>query len=775
LDQKQWFQEKNGSEDSMVKSEISSIIKNNLKIDNMVKSIGSIFKNERFRDKVDFKPYFQRNYVWDGHKASYFIESIFLGTEIPPIVMFDNGNTIEVIDGRQRYETILKFMNNELELSNDGVKTLKALVNDKYYDLSEESKDAFEDTKIRILMCSVLNEPELSDDKEDKIKKEIFKRYNSGIIPLRKEEIQRAEFIEDEVTIEFSKLFNSDLLFLNEVSNYFLSGRANKAIRRDKINKLISRIRLLIALPYIPINNYANSSTKYDHINIYYTEKISKTEPDIVIQEFMYICKYIKILKKKIESKNLSQFKTIIFYETNFWIFSVLHMNFMDDLEQIDFDDYLQYLIDNDVDKDMFESTGSHFHKAIKLRHKYVAKYFEDRNNITMEKYFANTVDYSTITNRKEIEISERKKYKLNKPEPTSMTIEDILVMIKKSRFQIRPEYQRSEVTNKKKSSYLLESIMLGIKVPPIFVYKRSDKVYEVVDGQQRLLSIIGFLGEEYLNEEGKREISTKHKYKLENLKILQNINGLTYEDIKSEQPDLVDKILDFQLEVIEIDGEINPNFDSVDLFLRLNTKPYPIGENSFEMWNSYVDKQIIVEIKQLASQYLGTYLKAKNNRMQNDELIASLAYIDYKNRCLNIEFTRILNIYVKAERVNTRITRKSDITKILDEVSRKDISAFLPSINRVAEFFNKVELLTNGDHNRVKYLFGVSETNAIPRTNQNYYVLWILLKNIDDQYIITEKNRVIEKIRNIYTKMRYFPNTEGINELVSELINPLW
>lgn len=69
-------------------SDITEIFKEKLKIDNIVKNISSVFQNERFYSKIDYKPYFQRNYVWDEEKASYFIESILLGTEIPPIVLF---------------------------------------------------------------------------------------------------------------------------------------------------------------------------------------------------------------------------------------------------------------------------------------------------------------------------------------------------------------------------------------------------------------------------------------------------------------------------------------------------------------------------------------------------------------------------------------------------------------------------------------------------------------------------------------------------------------
>ena len=60
-----------------------------------------------------------------------------------------------------------------------------------------------------------------------------------------------------------------------------------------------------------------------------------------------------------------------------------------------------------------------------------------------------------------------------------------------KNRFMIRPSYQRSEVINLSKASAIIESILLGIPLPAIFIYKKTNGISEVIDGQQRLLTII--------------------------------------------------------------------------------------------------------------------------------------------------------------------------------------------------------------------------------------------------------------------------------------------
>ena len=102
------------------------------------------------------------------------------------MVLFQTRDKNEVIDGRQRYETIERFLNDKLVLKEKGLHSLKLLSGKKYSQLDESTRELFEETRVRILQFNVVDEPKLDDDKEDKIKKEIFRRYNSGITPLQK-------------------------------------------------------------------------------------------------------------------------------------------------------------------------------------------------------------------------------------------------------------------------------------------------------------------------------------------------------------------------------------------------------------------------------------------------------------------------------------------------------------------------------------------------------------------------------------------------------------
>lgn len=75
------------------------------------------------------------------------------------------------------------------------------------------------------------------------------------------------------------------------------------------------------------------------------------------------------------------------------------------------------------------------------------------------------------------------------------MSIGELVSMYEAEEIKIDPEFQRLfrwEITQKSK---LIESILLGIPLPPIFVYEKDNGNWELVDGLQRLSTILEFMG----------------------------------------------------------------------------------------------------------------------------------------------------------------------------------------------------------------------------------------------------------------------------------------
>ena len=93
------------------------------------------------------------------------------------------------------------------------------------------------------------------------------------------------------------------------------------------------------------------------------------------------------------------------------------------------------------------------------------------------------------------------------------------------------PEYQRKFRWNAADESKLIESIFLGFPVPSIFVATNTDGTWELVDGLQRLSTILHFLTESkvVLSELDKQEC-----LRLEGLEKLSRFNGFTFEQLST-------------------------------------------------------------------------------------------------------------------------------------------------------------------------------------------------------------------------------------------------
>lgn len=75
------------------------------------------------------------------------------------------------------------------------------------------------------------------------------------------------------------------------------------------------------------------------------------------------------------------------------------------------------------------------------------------------------------------------------------MSIGEWISMYEKKEIDIHPEFQRFFRWSETQKTNLIESLLLGIPIPAVFVSQRSDGVWDVVDGLQRLSTIYQFVG----------------------------------------------------------------------------------------------------------------------------------------------------------------------------------------------------------------------------------------------------------------------------------------
>lgn len=141
---------------------------------------------------------------------------------------------------------------------------------------------------------------------------------------------------------------------------------------------------------------------------------------------------------------------------------------------------------------------------------------------------------------------------------PADITLKGYLDKWNSGQLEI-PPFQRNYVWDQVKASKLIESFLLGLPVPVVFLYKnRKTNKLAVIDGQQRILSSIRFFKNEF----------DEKIFRLKN--VLPKWNGKTYEELEeSDRYQLDDTVL--RATVVQ---QLDPEDDSsiYHIFERLNT-----------------------------------------------------------------------------------------------------------------------------------------------------------------------------------------------------------
>ncbi len=151
-------------------------------------------------------------------------------------------------------------------------------------------------------------------------------------------------------------------------------------------------------------------------------------------------------------------------------------------------------------------------------------------------------------------------------------SVNDFLEWNDKKQLQLSPKFQRKAVWTEDAKSYLMDTIIRGKPIPKIFIrqtlnVENRQSVREVVDGQQRLRTILSYINDGFV-------ISKKHNEKY---------GGFYFSQLDNIDPDIQAAILNYELSV---DLLVNlPDKEILDIFSRLNS--YAVVLNQQEKINA--------------------------------------------------------------------------------------------------------------------------------------------------------------------------------------------
>ncbi|MFI0799784.1 Protein of unknown function DUF262 [Amycolatopsis lurida] len=150
------------------------------------------------------------------------------------------------------------------------------------------------------------------------------------------------------------------------------------------------------------------------------------------------------------------------------------------------------------------------------------------------------------------------------------ITVDELLRRVERGRLDVAPAYQRKFRWDQHRQSTLIESIYLDIPIPPLFLAANNEagqaNYWEVVDGLQRVTTLVNFAGSE--DARNRVGLEPDKPLKLDDLKKLANFNGHTFANLPTDLRTLFE---DRPIKVIVLNDKSDARV-RFDLFERINT-----------------------------------------------------------------------------------------------------------------------------------------------------------------------------------------------------------
>ena len=223
--------------------------------------------------------------------------------------------------------------------------------------------------------------------------------------------------------------------------------------------------------------------------------------------------------------------------------------------------------------------------------------------------------------------------------------------MYKEGDLVINPSFQRLFRWTVKQQSAFIESLLLAIPIPQIFVAEVERGVWELIDGLQRVSTFLAFRGD--LSKE-KGADDEKNNFKLTDLEILQELNGTHHTELPNQLQLSIGRV-PCRVEVLRSGKERNVK---VDLFTRINTGGELLSKQEFRNCISRIgnDRFADMIIKMSQNKWFKKYVimgKERREKKEDQEYVLRFlsmhdSFKDFKEE-KNITLGEFLTKYVRS------------------------------------------------------------------------------------------------------------------------------
>lgn len=303
------------------------------------------------------------------------------------------------------------------------------------------------------------------------------------------------------------------------------------------------------------------------------------------------------------------------------------------------------------------------------------------------------------------------------KTDRLDMSFGELMNMFEDNALIITPEYQRVFRWELFQQTRFIESILLGIPIPPIFVAEDKKGAWELVDGLQRMSTILAFFG--LLTS-----VPEKNKTTLSAGELVDELNGITVHDLPIKLKTTIKRAV-CRVEIVRWDSNEDMRYE---LFNRLNTGGSQLSDQEIRncIFRSYeIDLNQVLRDLSKDNNFISLIMPSDRKResMFLEELV--LRYFAFK--------------YLKDE---FRTTVPNYLTEFMRDVSKGNLFFDLEKEKKLF-----LELVVFLQKNFGKDLFRPKGNFALHIFDSLAYALPKAFTSIkeNEEYIIT----AIQKLRN--------------------------
>ncbi|WP_145551223.1 DUF262 domain-containing protein, partial [Yersinia intermedia] len=212
-------------------------------------------------------------------------------------------------------------------------------------------------------------------------------------------------------------------------------------------------------------------------------------------------------------------------------------------------------------------------------------------------------------------------------------SVYELLRKEQQKRVVLAPDFQRNDVWERRDKSELVESVLMGIPVPLIYMFEDENGVRQVVDGKQRITALKQFLNGDY---------------RLTDLIMLSNLSGKNFCEL---DPLLQSRLEDYQIAVYVIQPP-TPEKVKFSIFERVNRSGTKL--NKQEMRHALYQGKATDLIQELAESHefkLATGYGVKSERMRDRYLVLRFVgfYLLVTGQLKNIEYRSDIDAFLAA------------------------------------------------------------------------------------------------------------------------------